>query len=248
VHVAASGGGSAVSVWAEPTLALALEALKPELERRGAIKLTLEYHDSAELARELAQASRPDAPDVYVYPDGGIFAKLAAAKAIDEVTLRTFAGDRLVVACRQGERWVMPTLFDVSRLRFKWLGLGPKDTALGMFSLQALASDGALKRVAKRLKYLASADDLPKALKRDEAQLVMTYASVVSLDPSLGVAVLVDPDLHQDIRYKAAAAAGQGRQPGAVALLRLLAEDSEMQQQWASYGFVDRATAMVDIR
>jgi ABC-type molybdate transport system substrate-binding protein len=248
VHVAAGGGGATVRVWAEPTLALALDALKPELEKRGAIKLSIEYHDSTELARQPAQARQPGPADVYIYPDAGIFAKLAAAKAIDEVTQRTCAGDRLVVACRQGEHWVMATLFDIYRLRFKWIGLAPKDSALGQFSQQALASDGALPRVQKRVKYLASADELPKALKRDETQLVMTYASVVSLDRSLGVAVLVDPGLHEDIRYKAAAAVGKGAQPGVMELLRLLAEDSEMQQRWASYGFVDRATAMVEIR
>lgn len=248
VHVAADGGGAAVRVWAEPTLALALDALKPELERRGAIKLALEYHDSVDLARQLAQAKPSGLPDVYIYPDAGIIAKLIAAKAIDEVTLRTFAGDRLVVACRQGEHWVMSTLFDIYRLRFKWIGLAPQDSALGIFSQQALASDGALPRVQKRIKRLASAVELPKALKRDETQLVITYASLVSMDPSLGVAVAVDPGLHEDIRYKAAAATGQGAQPGVIAMLRLLAEDSEMQQRLASYGFIDRETAMLDIR
>lgn len=248
VHVPAGGGGAVVRVWAEPTLALALEALKPELEKRGAIKLTLEFHDSIGLMQDLAQATAPDLPDVFIYPDAGIFTKLTTAKAIDDVTLRTFAGDRLVVACRQGEHWVMSTLFDIYRLRFKWIGLAPENSALGLFALQALTSDGALARVQKRIKYLATADDLPKALKRDETQLVITYASIVTLDPSLGVAVSVDPDLHDDIRYKAAAAYGHGAQPGAVGLLRLLAEDSEMQQRLAGFGFVDRKTALEDIR
>lgn len=248
VAVAATGAGTAVRVWAEPTLAEAVNRLKPTLEQRGAIKLAVEYRDSAQLEAELARGALAQPPDVFIYPDLGLFSKLAAAKAINEVSLRTFAGDRLAVACRQGERWIAAELFDVYRLRFKWLGLAPKDSVLGRLALQALTSDGVLKRVEPRLRYLNDTTGMGKALKRDEVQLVITYASTIAQQPDLGIAVLINPDLHQDIRYKAAAATAQADHPGADVLLRLLGEDTAVQQQLAGLGFVDRVTALQDIR
>jgi ABC-type molybdate transport system substrate-binding protein len=248
VHVTATGGGAVVHVWAEPTLAVALEQLKPELEARGAIKLELEYRDSTLVLPDLSRGNLAVAPDAFIYPDLGLFAKLIANKTADEVSLRTIGGDRLAVACRQGERWISAELFDIYRLRFKWLGLAPKDSILGQLSLQALTSDGVIKRVEPRLRYLSAATEMDKALKRDEVQLVMTYASTVAQQKDLGVAVLVNPDLHQDIRYKAIAASKQAAAPGVTALLRLLGEDTAVQQQLSGLGFVDRATALQEIK
>jgi ABC-type molybdate transport system substrate-binding protein len=244
LHVSASGQGQTVVLWAEPTLSDMLEQLKPELEKRGALKLKLEYRDSTAVEAALSQG----APDSVLYPDLGLFAKLTAAKAIDEVTVRTVAGDRLTVACRHGEDWTIDKLFDLYKLRFKRLGLAPQGSVLERLGIQALTSDGTLPRVSERLKYMASAADLQQALKRDEVQLIFTYASTVAQNPQLGVCVLVDPGLHEDIRYKAAALAGKASQPGVMELLRLLGEDSAVQQLLSGLGYVGRADAMVESR
>ncbi len=248
VRVAASGGGAVVRLWAEPTLAGALEQLKPVLEERGAIKLEVEYRDSALVAADLSQGALSAPPDALLYPDLGLFAKLIAAQAVDELTLRTIGGDRLAVTCRQGERWIAAELFDIYRLRFKWLGLAPKDSVLGQLALQALTSDGVLQRVEPRLRYLSTATELDKAVQRDEVQLAITYASTITQQSDLGVVVLINPDLHRDIRYKAVAASKSAQLPGVTALLRLLGEDSAIQQQLSGLGFVDRVTALQDIK
>ena len=219
VPVPPAGQGQTVRVLCDPGVAGVLEQLRPELERRGDLKLDLSERDSLALAASSGQGKLVGAADAFIYAElDGVLAKLRQAQAIDEYTLRTFAGDRLCVACRRGEDWGVPTLFDIYRLRFTWLGLAPEDTALGQYALQALKSDGALRRVQKRIKYLPDGAELPRAIIRDEVQLAVVYASTAAQHPELGIAVLVDPGLHEDIRYRAAAAAGKGAEPGVTEL------------------------------
>jgi hypothetical protein len=244
-----AGKGQTVRVLCDPGVAGVLEQLRPELERRGDLKLELTGRDSLALAASAQQGALGGAADAFVYAElDGVLAKLRQAKAIDEYTLRTFAGDRLCVACHRGEKWSVPTLFDIYRLRFTWLGLAPQDSVLGQYALQALKSDGVLKRVQKRIKYVPGPGELPRALVRDEVQLALVYASTAAQHPELDVAVLVDPGLHEDIRYRAVAAAGKGAEPGVTELLRLLAEDADIQQRLASFGLTGRDAAMQEAR
>jgi len=236
-----------LQVWAEPSLIAPLDAIAPALKKRGVV-LEITPKESGELAREAAAGKLGNPPEVFLFTGERTLPALVRAKAVEESTARTFAGDRLVVACRQGERWTSPTVFDLYKLRFKAFAVADSATALGEFCDEALRSDGAYKRVVDRIKRYPGQKELIAALIANEVQLAMVYASTVAQDPDLGASVVVGADLHTDIRYRAVAAAGKGAAEGVGDLLRLLAEDAGIQQSLSGLGLLTRSGALEEVR
>jgi len=236
-----------LQVWAEPSLIAPLADIAPVLKKHGLV-LQITPKESGELARDAAAGKLGSPPEVYLFTGERALPALIKAKAVDEATARTFAGDRLVVAGRQGERWPSPTVFDLYRLRFKFFGVADSASALGEVCDEALKSDGAYKRIEQRIRRYPGQKELIAALIANEVQLAMVYASAVAQDPELGVSVVVGADLHTDIRYRAVAAAGKASAEGVGGLLRLLAEDAGIQQSLGGLGLLTRSGALEAVR
>jgi ABC-type molybdate transport system substrate-binding protein len=126
--------------------------------------------------------------------------------------------------------------------------LASTDTALGYYSEEALISAGGRPRIADRISHHDSIDKLLSALDQDEVQLAMVFASTITQRGDLDVMLIVPEDLHEDIRYKAAAAASVSADPSVVDFLRFIAEDADIQQKLNGYGLLDRAGALEETR
>lgn len=237
-------------IWTDPALATVLQSLSEKFKAQYAPSYTLAFVDKGDLLRTLASisdGSAPQVPDVYVYTGQEIHSALVNAKAIDEATARTFAGDRLVLACRSEDGYTAQTVFDISKLRFKSCGVAdPAECMLGIYTDQAMISDGLKDRISDRLSTLASGDELVNGLNDKSLDVAFIYASQAAQSRTLKAAVLVDEGLHEDVQYKAAAASGRGADKAVMDLLTFLAEDAGIQADLESYGFTSRATAIVE--
>jgi molybdenum ABC transporter molybdate-binding protein len=253
----APAAGPPISIWADPALRGALEALEPLYRERFAGGWKVTYVERAallELARRrdsesgtLSTGSRP-APDVLLTPDAAVYHELRRAGVIDESTARTFAGDVLLVVHRKEEGWPLPRFQDLPLLRFKTLGLGSTDTSLGFYTQQAIVTDGLVEPLKDRTKEYATTQELLTALGSGELDLAIVYGSTAAQSTAMESAAAVPEDLHEDIRYQAVAVTGRAGRPGAVELLRLLSEDPQAQEVLGSFGYMDRTAALQENR
>jgi molybdenum ABC transporter molybdate-binding protein len=237
----------ALTVWADPALSVPLEALTADFTKLHRPGLDVRYVEREELLEAVDGGEPADPPDVYLFADQRVLETFREAGAVDESSTRTFAGDRLVVACRLDEGWKTASLFDVYKLRFTGFGLAGENTSLGHYSAQALHSEGVRSRIEKRIVSFSSLDKLLAGLADDEVQLMLVFASTVTQRTDLQAILIVGEDLHEDIRY-VAASSGQRNDPAVIEFLRFLAEDEDVQQKLMSYGLIGRTDALVENR
>ncbi|MDQ3024764.1 MAG: substrate-binding domain-containing protein, partial [bacterium] len=126
--------------------------------------------------------------------------------------------------------------------------IGLPTTSVGYYTQQALVSDGAAKGVESSTHGYASQQAAIDALLSGENDIAVVYASAAAQNPKLHVSCVVREDLHEDIRYLAMATRGNLHARGVEALLKLLSEDPAAQKTMGGYGYIDRATAMVENR
>jgi molybdenum ABC transporter molybdate-binding protein len=238
-----------VSVWADPALKVPLDALAAGFKAQYPAGMSVKYVERGQLLRPLVEQpprALESPPEVFIVADRKAFEVLRNARCIDEVTARTFAGDRLVVVHRPGENWASPSLFDIYKLRFEVLACGSDGTSLGYYTRQALISDGVEKRVEERIKRYDATEQVVKALAGGEAQLAITFASTAAQAAGVETMLLIGDDLHDAIRYQAVAAKGCAAKPGVAELLRYLAENPQVQQEMSGHGLLNRQSAMKD--
>jgi len=257
---AAPGAGSSantqtapVTVWADPALKVPLEALAPGFKAQYPAGMYVTYVERGELLRPLVEKpprALDSPPEVFIIADRKAFEMLRSSQSIDEVTARTFAGDRLVVVHRPGENWASPSLFDIYKLRFEVLATGSDGTSLGYYTRQALISDGVAQRVADRIKRFDTTQQVARAvagsnhLAGGEAELAILYASTAAQAAGTETMLLIGDDLHDAIRYQAVAGKDCAARPGVQELLRYLAEDPQVQQTLGSFGLINRQSAI----
>jgi molybdate transport system substrate-binding protein len=238
--------GAQLRLIADPVLQVPLEKISRQLKREQGLNLALTYLDSKE-QRAFSAASKPEA-DILLYIDKGVTRSLVKAAVIDETSSCVIGGERLVVVCKRGIDWKAQGLNSLSRLRFKTFGLLDAKSVLGAYSEQALKSDGAFPRVQKRIAYYPSQDELTAALKQNPSELGIIYASQAARSKDLDIVVAINSDLHEDIRYRAAAVAGRQSDPAVQALLAALAQGDQIQGILGSYGIVPRTAALKEVR
>jgi len=255
-----SPGGPPVRIVADAALTAGLEALESGYKavHAGGWQLALQERGEmlAAIGPDKSDSAADSAPQVYILADTELLESLRSAKRIDEASLRTFAGDRIVIASRAEETWLPASVFDLGDLRFTALGLGdPQATAVGLYARQALVSDGAYVGLEPRLKPYSSTAGLLSALtsvkdrkvreaERGEIQLAVLFASLAAQTQGVKVVYAVGADLHEPVRYQAVAAAGHAGDPGVFELLRYLAEDPAVQARLESYGYLSRQAAL----
>ena len=240
-----------VAICADPALKVPLEALAADFKTLYPAGYTIRYLERGDLLIPLT-ASPPllpePLPDVFVLADAKALEALRNMGAIDELTSRTFAGDRLVVVKRSGEEWKSATLFDVHRLRFKLLAQGSDHTALGYYTRQALIAEGCEQRLEDRIQRYPKTPEVLQSLCDGKTDLAIAFASNVAQAEGVETMLLVGSDMYEEIRYLAVAGTNSAAAPGVQELLRFLAEDPAVQQKWQGYGLLDRSTAMQVIR
>lgn len=246
--------GPPVLVWAVPPVKAGLDALGPGFARVHDGGWNVVYLDRQDMLKGFDSAQ--PAPQVLVFADTDTGNELRAKGRIEEPTLRTFAGDTLVIVCRAGESWATATVFDLWELRFTKFGLGDKEaTTAGYYGYQALVSDGAYKRIAERVTEFPSQDALLEALlnvedskalenQRGAVQLAIVTASTAATTKGLKAILAIPGDLHEPLRYQAAAVKGHAKDPGVENLLRLIAEDPVAQATLQGYGYLGRTAAL----
>ncbi len=237
-----AAGGEALEIWADPLLAPVLEALAPDFKLIYAPGYRLVLKERGELLDNLRQEGGPALPDV-ICADAGVITEYKTKQAVEEPTLRTFAGDRLVLAERPGFGYQSPSLYDIYQLRFTALGLGETSTLAGYYGEQALISEGAMRHVAERVKRYPATAALVDALNQDKVQAILITASAAAVG-GVSAWLLIGEDLHEDIRYQAAASSRTNATPGVTELLRFLAEDAGVQATLEGYGLVRREVAL----
>lgn len=235
-------------IWTDPAMAPVLQELNESFKAQHAAGFSLAFLDKGDLLLNLQNfkdGSAPKTPDVYVFTGKEIQQALVDAGAIDEVSLRSCAGDRLVLVSRPDDSYSAPSLFDVSKLRFKTLALvDPGESMLGVFSDQAIITDGLKERVADRLSLLASSDELVDGVMDKSLDVAILYASRAAQTKDLRLVLAIDESLHEDIVWKAAAAQGRSADAAVTKLLAFLAEDAAVQKQYEAYGYTSRTVAM----
>jgi ABC-type molybdate transport system substrate-binding protein len=206
--------------------------------------------DSSDLNDVLSLPIDPASPravDALLYTGESVNSLLLEKDAIDAQSARTFAGDKLVLVCRPELGYQSATLFDVYRLRFKSFGVcDPAVNALGIYSEQALVSDGLKPRIEDRLQVLATPDELIAGLQNQSLDVVVLYASTAASTPGLKSFMAVGEDLHEDIQWKLAAAKGRSADPAVQKLLVFLSENEAVQAKYEAFGLVPRKLALVE--
>jgi len=246
--------GDALTVWAVPPAKSALEALAADFRKLHKGGWNLSYLDRKALLDALKTEGA--APQVLIFADAETAEALRSAGAIDVNTLRSFAGDTLVIVSRADANWATASVFDLYELRFTHLAIGDRAaTSAGYYAYQSLVSDGAWDRIKERIIELPSQDELLQSLlvvknhavqerERGAAQIAVLLGSSAATTKGVKAFYAVPEDLHEPVRYQVAAAAGHANDPGVSTLLRLLAEDPDAQAKLASYGYLDRAAAL----
>ena len=233
-----------VRVIADPTLKVPLNALAGSFAKQHKAGWHVDYFERGELTKQLA-ADPASMPYAIVLTDKIQMDELAAGGLVDTVTSRTFAGDRLVVvSSAAGPEWRPSSFFDLYKLRFTALGTGDASTIAGFYAEQAFATSGSHAKVADRLMAFPTLDALMDALTKDQVQMAVVTASPVAQRADLRTVLVIDEELYEDIRYQAAAVAGKSEAPGAMELLKFLAENAAVQKQLGGYGLEDRVQAM----
>ncbi len=237
-------------IWTDPAMAPALEKLSESFKAKYAPGFSMAYLDKGELLLNLQNfkdGTAPKTPDVYIFAGQEMQKALVDAGAIDEVSLRSFAGDRLVLVSRPEDTYESPTLFDVYKLRFKQLAVAdPAETMLGVFTDQAIITDGLKPRVEDRLTLLATSDELVDGVLGKTLDVAIVYGSRAAQTKGLRLALVIDESLHEDIVWKAAASSGRSADSAVMTLLAFLAEDEDVQKQYEAFGYTRREVAMVE--
>jgi hypothetical protein len=258
---AAEAPVKSLTLWADPALRGALDALKPLALQRG-LRWDVSYVERGRLLeiaagkaltegtpRSAVFSSAPDglpAPQALLISDEKVYEALRSGGLIDESSARSFAGDLLAVVSLKAKPWPAPSLYDLPLLGFELCGAGGVNTSVGQYGQQALVSSGVDKLLGERTKFYESLDALMAALKGGEVQVALTFASAAAQDPELEVSATVEEDLHEDVRYQALAVKGRERDAAVRALLKLLAEDAEAQRMLEAYGYLGREAALVE--
>lgn len=237
-------------IWTDPALAPVLQELNEGFKAQHAPGFSLAFLDKGDLLLNLQNfkdGTAPQTPDIYIFTGTELQQALLDAGAMDDVSLRSIAGDRLVLASRAEDSYASPTLFDVSKLRFKQLAVAdPAESMLGVYSDQAMITDGLKPKVEDRLALFGSSDELVDGLLDKSLDVAIIYASRAAQTKNLRVALAIDETMHEDIVYKAAAAKGRAADTAVTLLLAYLAEDAAVQTQYEAYGFTSREVAMVE--
>ncbi|MCB1186307.1 substrate-binding domain-containing protein [bacterium] len=227
----------------DPLLVSLLETLEPELGN-GLKGIELEPLERGELLDKVAAGEKFAGVDAFLFSDPEVRSALSGAGLLSEATMRTFAGDRLALIARKGESWRAESLFDIYRLRFKWLGVGSERTVTGYYAPQALVTDGVMPRVEDRLSHPDTAAAILQELLDNGSQMAIVPRSLIVGNEETKLVLLLPRDLHEDFIYQAAAASGLEDDSSVMALLTGLAENDAVQALIAGYGFDNRDEAM----
>jgi len=230
-----------VRVWADPALKTALDKLEPDFKKKHPTGWEVAYKESADIAK----LSAADHPDVVLTVEP-VAQKLFGGGVVDESTARTFAGDMLTVITSRSKPLSLAKLGDLVMTAFKGLGVGADGTSEGYYAQQALLADGAKAKIKDQIKPYASMDELVAAVGSASIDFGMVYASTAAQHKEVAIATVVPEDLYEDIKYVAVASKDAAKRHGVVELLKLLGEDAATQKLLGSYGYMDRAAAMID--
>lgn len=246
--VAEVNGPDAVIVWADPLLKVTLEALAADFSKLHAAGYKVIYMERGEFLDYAQSDPPPPAPDVMLVADNEVYTTLLSSGLIEEVTSRVFAGDRLVLVQPAGGEYRVGQLYDVYKLRFEAFAIGADNTAAGYFARQALLTEGGLAKLEDRLAGHDSGPDLVAALVAGEMKIGIVCHSSVVQTAGLEIIKIIGEDLHEDIRYRAAAATGASERDGVIELLRYLAEEPAVQDVLPGYGLKDRKQALQEVQ
>lgn len=237
-----------VLVWADPLLSVVLDGVHAEFTERFGPGFTPLYMERGELIARLSETKPPSLPDAFITADQELFTLLRDGGFIVESTARTFAGDRLALVKQAGAGYQTASLFDSYKLRFEQFAIGQESTAIGYYAEQALKSEGCFNRLEDRMVRFDRTADLLAALEEGGRRIGMAFASSAVQNPGMEVMMLVDEERHADIRYQVMLTPGQEANDGAVALLRFLSEEEEIQALLGGYGLLDRDEALIENR
>lgn len=240
--------GDPLIVWADPLLKAPLVAINEVFSELYSPGLTPVYIERGGLLARLEGEEPPALPVVFITADTTTMAALSRSRYVDESTARTFAGDRLVLVQQSAKGFETPTLFDTYRLRFNALGLGTEETAVGRYAEQALITEGCFSRLEERLQRFDGTSSVLEALVAGEVQLAIVTASQAAQQQGVEVLLLIGEDLHEDIRYQAAASVESAGSPAVQQLLMLLAEDDAVQALLTGYGLLGRELALQETK
>ena len=239
----AGGEGGPVKVWADPALKVPLLRLAPEFGKRHPGGWEITFKETAEM-RKLSAESHPDVA-LTVEP---VAQELLKSDQFDESTMRTFAGDLLTVVTPRKKPLALGKVGDLIVTQFNSIAVGTDGTAEGYYGSQALIADGARDKIAKQTKTFDSVDKLVNAVSAGTTDFGLVFASTAAQSQGLKVATAVPEDLYEDIKYTAVASKEAAGRHGVMQLLRLLAEDEDTQKLWQSFGYLDRKTALEEMK
>lgn len=232
-------------IWRDPALGEPMKAFSEQVFIKLAKRLDMKDADLADIAA-IKDNPPEEMPQIIIFGYAPMLKQFVDDGIIVEESARTFAGDRLVLAEKRGMGYETPSLFDSYKLHFNKLGYLNDSTALGKPSSQALVSDGLLDRIKDRTVEFASIRPLFGALLSGDIELAILPASLVAQSETVSPVLIIGADLHEDIRYIAAATPGNADDPTVQRILRMLAEDDDIQKLFVGYGMLSRKAALIE--
>jgi molybdate transport system substrate-binding protein len=241
----AAQGDGRLTVFAAISLKEALDEIVRAYEARSGERVTLVYAGTPALARQIEQGAPAD---LFVSADREWMDHLAARGLVDTGSRTDLVGNALVLIgstidpARDAPLRIAPGFDLATPLRGEWLAMADPDTVpAGRYARAALQKLGVWEQVRRRVVRAENVRVALALVGRGEAPLGIVYRTDALAEPSVRILDTFPADSHPPIVYPAARIAAS-RAPGALALLRALAEP-DARRVWERRGFVPRSAS-----
>ena len=226
----------AVTVAAAASLKDVLAEVAGQFTAATGREVALTFGASGALAAQVRQGA---AIDVFVSADAGHVDRLIGAEALVADTRTTVAGNDLVVVVpADSSARALPSLAGLGGAEFGRVAVGePRAVPAGRYAAQAFGRLGLAERLRPKLVYAADVRQALAYVAAGEVDAAVVYGSdAAAAAGKVRVVALVDPALHDPIRYDAAVVAGAKQAEGARAFVAYL-QTAAARGVFRKYGF-----------
>jgi len=243
VACAAAGAAASPARSAEGLTVFAAASLKDALETTGAaftaetgVPVVFSFAGTSNLARQI-EAGAP--ADVFISADRAWMDLLEATGSVDQATIRSIAGNSLVVVAPANAASALDLTPEAlgARLGDGRLAIADPDTVpAGRYGKAALTALGLWNGIAGQLAPMENVRVALATVARGEAPLGIVYFSDAAAEPDVAVVARFPEDSHPPIIYPAAVT--KAAKPNAIRFLEFLQEPAAR----AAFAAAGRAT------
>jgi molybdate transport system substrate-binding protein len=200
-----------VRVFAAASTREALEEIAEQFRTRTGMPVELNFAASSELARQIEHGA--DA-DVFLSADEAWADHLAARDLVDR--RRDLLTNELVVAVSVDSNLELRELADLASPNIRRVALAGSAVPAGHYAREALTRAGVWERIKDRVIEGADVRGTLAFVTRGEAEAGFVYATDLTANPKVKLALRIKPQLHAPILYPLALVRQPAVKPGAA--------------------------------